>query len=111
VTAWCSNVGDNIAVLLRPGNAGSFTAADHVAVLDHALARVPAAHGQDVLVTVDGAGASRVLIEHLSGLNTASRYPTQGRRMEYSVGWPVDDRTRRAIDLAPSDAWGPALHA
>ena len=111
MTAWCSNVGDNLAVLLRPGNAGSFTAADHVAVLDHALAQVPAAHRQDVLVTVDGAGASRVLIEHLSALNTARRYPTQGRRVDYSIGWPVDERTRAAIDLAPAHAWGPALRA
>lgn len=111
LTAWCSNVGDNLAVLLRPGNAGSFTAADHIRVLDHALAQVPAAHRQDVLVTVDGAGASHVLIEHLSALNTVRRYPTQGRRVEYSIGWPVDERTRRAIDLAPPDAWGPGLHA
>jgi hypothetical protein len=26
LTAWCSNVGDSLAVMLRPGNAGSFTA-------------------------------------------------------------------------------------
>lgn len=38
LTAWCSNVGDNLAVRQRTGNAGSFTAADHVAVLDAALA-------------------------------------------------------------------------
>ena len=30
--------------LLRPGNAGSNTAADHVAVLDRALAQIPAEH-------------------------------------------------------------------
>jgi hypothetical protein len=104
-------VGDNLAVLLRPGNAGSFTAADHLRVLDHALAQVPAAHRGDVLVTVDGAGASHALIEHLSALNTASRYPIQGRRVEYSIGWPVDERTRAAIELAPPGAWGPGLHA
>jgi len=57
LTAWCTNVGDNLAVMLRPGNAGSFTASDHVLVLDAAIAQIPAAWRADVLVTVDGAGA------------------------------------------------------
>ncbi len=61
LTAWCSNIGDNLAVMLRAGNAGSFTAADHLAVLDAALAQVPAAYRRDLLVTVDGAGASHAL--------------------------------------------------
>jgi hypothetical protein len=42
LTAFCGNVGDSLAVMLRPGNAGSFTAADHLLVLDAALAQVPA---------------------------------------------------------------------
>ncbi len=31
LTSWCSNIGDALAVMQRPGNAGSFTAADHIA--------------------------------------------------------------------------------
>jgi Transposase DDE domain group 1 len=31
-----------LAMLLRPGNAGSNTAADHVTVIDRALAQIPA---------------------------------------------------------------------
>jgi hypothetical protein len=41
LTAWCTNVGDCLAALLRPGSAGSCTAADHIAVLDAAVAQLP----------------------------------------------------------------------
>jgi hypothetical protein len=34
LTAWCDNTGESLAVMLRPGNAGSNTAADHVAIVD-----------------------------------------------------------------------------
>ena len=61
LTAWCTNVGDNLAAMLRPGSAGSFTAADHIAVLDAAIAQLPAAWRTDLLVTVDGAGFSHAL--------------------------------------------------
>jgi hypothetical protein len=58
LTAWCTNTGDHLVVMQRPGNAGSFTATDHVKVLDAALAQIPAEHRDDLLVTIDGAGAS-----------------------------------------------------
>jgi hypothetical protein len=35
VSAWCTNVGDSLAVMLRPGNAGSFTASDHFRSFRH----------------------------------------------------------------------------
>lgn len=38
LTAWCDNTGELLAVLLRPGNAGSNTAADHLTVLKAATA-------------------------------------------------------------------------
>ncbi len=111
ITAWCSNTGENLAVMNRVGSAGSFTAADHVAVLDAAIAQVPAAHRRDVLVTVDGAGASHGLIEHLHALNTAGQHGRRGRRVEYSIGWPVDARTRAAIQAARESDWSPGLTA
>ena len=40
--AWCDNTGEVLALLLRPGNAGSNTAADHIAVLTEAIAQIPA---------------------------------------------------------------------
>jgi hypothetical protein len=115
LTAWCSNVGDNLAAMLRPGSAGSFTATDHVAVLDAAIAQIPAAWRTDLLVTVDGAGASHDLVDHLTSLNTARRadgsHGRRGRRVEYSVGWPVDARTRAAIEALREQDWSTALRA
>jgi len=111
LTAWCTNVGDNLAVMLRPGNAGSFTASDHVLVLDAAITQIPASWRTDVLVTIDGAGASHDIINHLSGLNTAATHGKRGRRVEYSIGWPVDDRTRAALAQVRERDWSTALDA
>ncbi len=41
LTAWCDNTGEALAAMLRPGNAGSNTAADHITVTDLALAQIP----------------------------------------------------------------------
>jgi len=109
LTAWATNIGDHLAVMLRPGNAGSFTASDHIAVLDAALAQLPAPWRGDVLVTIDGAGASHEVIDHLTALNTAARHGRRGRRVEYSIGWPVDERTLGAIAALREGDWGDAL--
>jgi Transposase DDE domain group 1 len=111
LTAWCTNTGDHLVVMQRPGNAGSFTAADHVKVLDAALAQIPSEHRGDILVTIDGAGASHTVIEHLTRWNTAKQHGRRGRRVEYSIGWPVDQRTRTAIEQLPENAWTVRLTA
>ncbi len=111
LTAWCSNVGDSLAVMLRPGNAGSFTASDHILVLDAAIAQIPAAWRTDVLVTIDGAGASHDVINHLTALNTAAAHGRRGRRIEYSIGWPVDERTQNGIGQLRESDWTDALSA
>ena len=111
LTAWCTNTGDHLVVMQRPGNAGSFTAADHVAVLDAALVQIPAGHRGDLLVRIDGAGASHAVIEHLTRWDTAKEHGRRGRRVEYSIGWPVDERTRAAIEQLPEHAWTVRLTA
>jgi hypothetical protein len=111
LTAFCSNVGDSLAVMLRPGNAGSFTASDHLLVLDAALAQIPAQWRSDMLVSIDGAGASHAVIDHLTGLNTALTHGRRGRRIEYTIGWPVDERTQAGIDRLREPDWGVALTA
>jgi hypothetical protein len=111
LTAFCSNVGDSLAVMLRPGNAGSFSAADHLLVLDAALAQIPTGWRTDILVTIDGAGASHAVIDHLTGLNTAVMHGRRGRRVEYTIGWPVDERTQTGIDQLREHHWGAALAA
>lgn len=100
LTVWCDNTGESLAFQLRPGNAGSNTASDHIEVLDEAIAQLPAAHRRDLLVTVDGAGATLDLIRHISALNAAP-----GHRVHYSVGFDLDERARSAIGRVPARAW------
>jgi hypothetical protein len=51
--------GTPLAGLLRPGNAGSNTAADHIRVLDAALDQLDADHADRVLVRCDSAGGTK----------------------------------------------------
>jgi hypothetical protein len=54
------NTREALAGLLRPGRAGSNTAADHIAVLDAALAQIPDAHRYGTAILV----RTRVLGPH-----------------------------------------------
>jgi len=82
-------------MLLRPGNAGSNTATDHLTVLEQALTQIPDRwRSKKVLIRADGAGYSHALISALS---------QQG--LEFSVGYPVTEAVRDAIRLAPKWAW------
>src|SRR3984893_7583562 len=53
--AWLANTTESLAMLLRPGNAGSNTFADHAAVLTAALRQIPRRMRSRLLVRVDGA--------------------------------------------------------
>ena len=61
--AWLANTRECLAMLLRPGNAGSNTFTDHQEVLAAAIRQVPARFRRKILVRVDGAGASHELVE------------------------------------------------
>ena len=100
LTAWCDNTGESLAFRLRPGNAGSNTASDHIGVLDEAIAQVPDPYRRDLLVTCDGAGATLDLINHITALNTV-----HGRRVHYSVGFDLDARARAAISELRESDW------
>jgi Transposase DDE domain group 1 len=110
LTSWCTNIGDSLAVMQRPGNAGSFTAADHLAVLKTSFTQIPAPWRTDVLVSIDGAGASHEVIDYLTSLNTAPTHGRRGRRVEYTIGWPVDARTMSGIEQLRDSDWGAAVH-
>ena len=73
--------GEPLAAVLRPGSAGSNTAADHIKVLGEAIAALPPKYRRRLMVTCDGAGASHDLIARLDTL--ASR---RGYQLIYSVG-------------------------
>lgn len=45
--AWCANTAECLAMLLRSGNAGSNTVADHIRVLGDAIAQLPVAYRAD----------------------------------------------------------------
>jgi len=98
--AYCDNTGEPLAGMLRPGSAGSNTAADHLAVLDAAIEALPPRFRRRLMVTCDGAGASHDLIARLDKL--AAR---PGYQLIYSVGWELGARERAAIGAVPAQAW------
>lgn len=104
LTAWCDNTGELLAITPRAGNAGSNTAADHIAIIDAAIAAIPAKWRRNLLVTIDGAGSSHAVVEHLTALNAQP-----GWSVTYSVGFDRDERVRVAIGLTPPDVWSAAL--
>ena len=92
--------------MLRPGSAGSNTTADHLALLDAAIAALPPGFRRRLMVTCDGAGASHDLIARLDKL--AAR---PGYQLTYSVGWGLGSRERAAIAAVPAGAWQIAVDA
>jgi hypothetical protein len=101
--------GEALAGLLRKGNAGSNTAADHISVLEQALASLPARWrptpdadgGPAVVVRCDSAGATHKFA-------AACREHGVG----FSFGFPVDARVRDAVDtLNLAQGWYPAIDA
>jgi DDE family transposase len=90
--------------MLRPGSAGSNTAADHIALADAAIAALPPAFRRRLMITVDGAGASHDLVKHLDKL--AAR---PGYQVIYSVGWALGEREKAALRLVPEQAWQIAI--
>jgi Transposase DDE domain group 1 len=102
--AFLDNTDEFLAGLLRPGNAGSNTAADHIAVLDTALTQIPDAyrHGHPILIRADGAGCTKAFLAHVRALRE------QGVNCEFSVGWTITAREHTAIALLKATDWTPA---
>jgi len=93
--------GEALAGILRPGNAGSNTAADHIEVVDLALAQLPtAARDQPIVVRADTGGATHALVDHL-----------RQRGVRFSVSLPADERVRAAVLAVAADAWQSAVDA
>ena len=103
--AVCDNTGgEPLAWMLRRGSAGSNTTADHLQLLDAAIAAVPPGFRRRLMVTCDGAGASHGLIARLDKL--AAR---RGYELTYSVGWALAEREKTALRLVPEQAWQAAI--
>ena len=101
--AWLANTAESLAMLLRPGNAGSNTFADHAAVLTAAIRQIPSRMRSRLLVRVDGAGASHELITHLLSLSSRCR------TVLFTCGWAITDADEQAIRLLPAAAWQAAV--
>ena len=105
--------GEALAGILRPGNAAANSGADQLAVVDSAIAQLPAVwqaghHPDDpaeavthpVLVRADTAGAVRGFIDGLVA-----------RNCEFSVGGRVSGPLDAAIAAVGDKAWAPARDA
>jgi len=101
--AWLANTAESLAMLLRPGNAGSNTFADHLTVLTAAIRQIPARMRSRLLIRVDGAGASHELIKHLLSLSS------RRRAVLFTCGWAITGADEQAIGLLPAAAWRAAV--
>jgi hypothetical protein len=110
---WLDETREPLAMLLRPGNAGSNTATDHCDVLERSLDQLPAPYraghhrGDEVadvvyplLVRADSAGATKAFLAEL-----------QDRNIAFSVGFAIDATIRDMIENAPEEAWQAAINA
>jgi hypothetical protein len=98
--------GEALAGIVRRGNAGSNTAADHIEVLDMALASLPEAarprpgHPDTVrfVVRADSAGATHDFAA-----------VCRARGVGFSFGFPITDEVRQAIVAVPATGWVEAV--
>ncbi|MEV0495923.1 IS1380 family transposase [Streptomyces atratus] len=96
--------GEPVAALLRPGNAGSNTAADHITAAQLALAQLPKKyrHGRQTLIRTDSAGGTHDFVAWLA---------RRGRWLSYSVGTVITDAIHEHVLKVPASAWTPAIEA
>jgi hypothetical protein len=94
--------GEPLAIMLRPGNAGSNTAADHIEATRLALAQLPCPLRRRVLIRTDSGGGTHEFLAWLA---------RPGRRLRYSVGLAITEDMQQAILTLPGRIWEPACDA
>ncbi|KOT46889.1 transposase [Streptomyces caelestis] len=94
--------GEPVAALLRPGNAGSNTAADHIEATRLALTQLPKKYrrGRQTLIRCDSAGGTHEFVAWLA---------RRGRWLSYSVGMVITGAIHQHVLKIPASAWTPAL--
>jgi Transposase DDE domain group 1 len=92
--------GEPLTAMLRPGKANANDAADQIAVLDAALAQLPAEHRCQVLVRGDSGSGVQAFVHHVHNLG-----------LEYSVGVYGRQPVLDALERLPKQAWRRALDA
>ena len=94
----CCLGGEALAGILRPGNAGANTAADHIAVLADGLDQLPeGVHDNPlvpILVRADSAGCTHNFLQAVVDM-----------KLGFSVSMQTSDRLQQAILNVPEDGW------
>jgi Transposase DDE domain group 1 len=103
LTAWADHGaagnGESLAIMLRAGNAGSNTAADHVEATRLALAQLPRHLRRKVLVRTDSGGGTHEFLKWLTA---------PSRRLHYSAGMTATEEIQAAVLKVPPASWAPA---
>lgn len=94
--------GEPLTLLLRPGNARSNTAADHIETTRLALAQLPKHLRRNVLIRTDFGGGTLELLNWLT---------RPGRWLKYSIGFTITGDIAAAILKLPDTAWSPGYNA
>jgi hypothetical protein len=94
--------GEPLAIVLRPGNAGSNAAAEHIEVTRLALAQLPRRARRRVLIRTDSGGGTHEFLAWLA---------SPGRRLHYSIGMTITGEMQQAILQLPDRIWEPACDA
>jgi hypothetical protein len=94
--------GEPVAALLRPGNAGSNTAADHITTTKLALGQLPKRYrrGRRTLIRTDSAGGIHDFLDWCTA---------RGRWLSFSVGMTITDAVHHAVLQVPAPAWTAAV--
>lgn len=89
-----------LAGMLRPGNAGANTAADHIALVALALEQLPGeiVTEAEIIVRTDSAAATHAFTEDLADAN-----------LRFLMGYDLTETVRSAILGLPKRAWRPAV--
>jgi hypothetical protein len=99
--AYLDATGEALAGRLRPGNAGSSTATDHVAVLDDALEQLPIDPAEvEVIARADSAGLSHGFVDGC-----------RQRSVRFVIGHRLDARIATILAGLPPHRWQPAITA
>ena len=99
--AFLDATGEARGGILRPANAGSNTAGDHIALLDMALDQLPIdAAEMEVVARADSAGLTHGFID---ACTTAA--------VRFSVGHDLTEPVRTPCLAIPTRAWKPAVTA
>lgn len=101
---YLDGTGEALSGMLRPGNAGSGTASDHITVLDQALRQLPIWDGNrpkadvEIVARADSAACSHDFVD-----------ACRKRQVRFSVGFQLKADVAKALVTVPEHDWVPAV--